>query len=1116
MKVKNVSEFYSHLAGTAAIAAGMLFVNSPLMHALTVQETGRPAMEIQQQHNGMIKGQVVDAKGDAIIGASVTIKGTKAGSITDLDGNFAVKANPDAILVVTYVGYQRQEIPLNGKTSVKVTLQDNSTSLDEVVVVGYGTQKKASLTSAISQIKGDEVFADRPVSNPTVALQGAVPGLVVTRTSTRPGSEGAAMKIRGDISVNGNSSPLVIIDGISGSLDELNEMNPSDIDNISVLKDASAAIYGARSASGVVLVTTKKGKKGKAQVQYSGSFSTTVDGIAPKITSNSEWLQMFYDAQLQDFNVRNPELAGKTGEDGYPAVESLGGFWWIMDPGSVLSGTDPQTGEVWAGRKLWQALKDGRELMLNNSGNIIKYEPWRVLKDELYGSAFSQKHSVSISGADDKFSYRASLGFADNNSQLKVADDNEKKYSGRLNVDYKVSDFLKLEAGMSYEKRNITTPSQGVGQGWQDPWLWPVYNNNGDYYDTFGGRNVVAWLEGGGQTKTKFTTFRSTLRGIFDLKSLLEGLTGTVYGGYKTVQKNIHNQLNFIQDYDWEGNPTKTQGTKPGTLTEEANTWENLTGGIQFNYNHTFAKVHNVSAMLGMTVEQETYKKVFAGRYNGPMYPGSDLSDLNVWQGGSNNAASGGQSAWSFVSYLTRLGYTYKDKYIVEFLGRRDGSSRLVPEQRWKNFYDISGGWVLTQEDFMKDLTWLNFFKLRYNYGKTGSVEGIGNYESYATLGSGNVYFGQNMTSNETKVWLNGMTSSLRTWETIEKHDVGFDITVLNNRLSATFDWFRNTNNGMFIPITYPSVLGVGAPKTNNGKFRSQGWEFSLNWRDKIGEVTYNIGGQISDAKSKVMVLANNENVPNPGVNSARLVGKPRNAIYVYETAGIFQTAEQVTEYYNKYYWNADHTGPKADNILPAPQEKATNTLRPGARIYTDTNGDGAITQKDLVYKGDKDPHFVFGLRGGLEWKGIDFSFFFQGVGKQNVLRGGYFYAPMIANWVLQNSEFMGKTWTPENQDTQYTVLSRDGAFNRFNYANTDVALQHSRYIRLKNLVVGYTLPSVWTKKLSINKVRVYFSGEDLWEATSVKDGFDPEYGESSNSTFPFSRLLSFGIDVTF
>lgn len=1112
MDVNNVSKFYAHLAGTAALAAGMLFVNSPLMHALTLSEVSLPVMESQQQTE-TIKGQVVDAKGDAVIGASVMVEGTKSGSVTDLDGNFSVKANPNATLVITYVGFQKQEIPLNGRTSVKVTMQDNSTSLDEVVVVGYGTQKKASLTSAISQIKGDEVFADRPVSNPTVALQGAVPGLVVTRTSTRPGSEGASMKIRGDISVNGNSSPLVIIDGISGSLDELNEMNPNDIENISVLKDASAAIYGARSAAGVVLVTTKKGKKGKAQVQYNGSFSTTIDGIQPKVTTNSEFLDMFYEAQLQDYNVLYPELAGTKGADGYPAVEGAAGFWWIMGS-AVLTGTDAD-GKVWQNRELWQALKDGKELTLNSAGTTIKYEPWHTLKQELYGQAFSQKHSVSISGADDRFSYRASLGFSNNNSQLKVADDNEKKYSGRLNVDYKVSDLLKLEAGMSYEKRNITTPTEGIGQGYMDPWFWPVYNEQGQFYDTFGRRNPVGYLNSG-YTKTNFTTFRSTLRGIFDLKPLVDGLTFTVYGGYKTVQKDIQKVRNPLQMYDWAGKAFGSPQFSPGYLNETMQKWENITGGAQFNYARTFAQVHNVSAMVGMTVEQEMYKNVSAERNKGPMYPGSDLTDLNVWVNGTTNKANGGQSGWSFVSYLARLGYTYKDKYIVEFLGRRDGSSKLVPEQRWKNFYDVSGGWVLSQEEFLKGVEWLNFFKLRYNYGKTGSVDGIGNYESYLTLGTGTMYYGQTMSSTVSKVWLNGMVSSLRTWETIEKHDVGFDITVLNNRLSATFDWFQNTNNGMFIPVTYPAVLGTSAPKTNNGKFRSQGWEFSLNWRDRVGEVTYNIGGQISDAHSNVMKLENNENVPNPGINTARLIGKPRRAIYVYQTAGLFQTADEVTEYYNKYYWNADHTGPKADNILPAPQEKATNTLRPGARKLVDVDGDGAITQKDLVYKGDTDPHFVFGFRGGLEWKGIDFSFFFQGVGKQNVLRSGYLRAPFVANYTLQNSEFEGKTWTPENPNATYAIMSRDQKFNQFNYDNKDISVQQSRYIRLKNLVVGYTLPKAWTEKLTLSKVRIYFSGEDLWEATKIKDGFDPEFGESSNSTFPFSRLLSFGLDVTF
>lgn len=1103
------------LTGTAVIVAGLLVFNS---HSARAIEEGKfdtsGIVSVQQSSQNTVKGTVVDENGDPIIGASIIEKGTKNATVTDLDGNFTLRlSNPGATVNISYIGYVTASIKGSAIGSKPIVIKEDAQSLGETVVVGYGTQKKASLTSAISQVRGDDVYADRPVTNATVALQGAVPGLVITRSSTRPGNEGAAMKIRGDISVNGNSSPLVIIDGMTGSLDELNAMDPNDIENISVLKDASAAIYGARSSNGVVLVTSKRGKQGKAKITYSGTFSTTVDGIAPKLTTNSEWLDMFYQGQYQDYSVIYPDLVGQKNEDGSLKLEDQTNFWWIMGGTGVMTGTDSD-GNLWNNRKLWEALRNGQTLTLNNNGNTIRYSPDTNLMDELYGNASSQKHSLSISGADDKFGYRLSLGYSDSNSQLKVAEDGEKKYTGLLNVDYKLSKYVKVEAGVGYDKRNITSPSSGIGVGWQDPWFWPIQNEAGQYYDTFGYRNPVGQLVEGGQTMTHWTNVRANGKINVDLGWITPGLSFNLEGAYKNIRyENSIEKLPYSY-YDWAGVVQKTLGS-PGSYSEEAKTWESISSGVFANYDRTFAGVHHVQAMLGMTTEEQTYKRIYAARNQGPLFPGSGLQDLNAFQGGTNNGADGGQSDWALLSYLTRLNYTYNDKYIVEFLGRRDGSSKLVPEQRWKNFFSVSGGWVITGESFMKNLKWIDFLKLRYNYGTQGSDTGIGEYESYATVGSGTAYFGTGSLTSQPTGSI-GLVSRERTWETIKSHDIGLDFVTLNNRLSMTFDWYQRTNDNMFIPITYPAILGTSAPKTNNGKFRSRGWELSANWRDKIGDVTYTLGAQVSDSRTKVMKLENSENAPNEGKNTARLVGKPITAIYVYETGGIFQTQEEVDEYYNTYYWNEDKSGPKSNNIIPAPQEKSTSSLRPGARKVVDANGDGAITKDDLVYKGDAEPHYVFGFKAGLEWKGIDFSAFFQGVGQQLVLRSGNLYAPFVSNYTMQISTYLGKTWTVDNPNAEYTVMSRDQNFNKWNYQNKDVSLQKSRYLRLKSLVIGYTLPKKWTSKLSMDKVRVYFSGEDLFEFTSIKDGYDPEHGEASNSTFPFSRLISFGLDVTF
>ncbi|KAA6300269.1 MAG: TonB-dependent receptor SusC [Candidatus Ordinivivax streblomastigis] len=1074
-----------------------------------------------------IIGNVIDSNGEPIIGAGVKVKGTGIGTITNVEGNFELNAETIGTLVISYLGLETQEIPINGKASFNITMKEDLIALDEVVVVGYGTQKKASLTSAISSIKGEDAFKDRGINNASVALQGTIPGLTVTRSSTRPGSEGAAMKIRGDISINGDSSPLVLIDGISGSLDELNSMDPNDIDNISVLKDASAAIYGARSASGVLLVTTKRGTKGKTKITYNGSVSRTIDGIQAALTTTEQWMDMFYEAQYQDSRARNPTLTTN--------AEIMANLdWWILNTGSVMGGLDVNNNNTPVYREnLWRAMRNGETITLNNAGKYIRLEPGHYYLDEMYSAATSTKHTMNVQGGDEKFGYMASLGYADNQSQLKVAKDGEKKYSGRLNMDFQASKRLKLETGMSYELRNIQTPTYNIGNaGWEDPWFWPRYNKNGDYYDAFSGnRNPIAQVVGGGDTKNDYTTFRGNAKATVDLGDLLKGLSIYGTGGYKKVERATQTNTIRIQYYDWEGNETGNRNN-PGSLYEQMQRWTNITLGGFVNYDNTFAKDHHVTAMAGITSEEEAWKSIRTGRLQGPLFPGSGLVDLNVMASGTNNVAEGGQNEWAFLSYLTRLNYIYKSKYLVEFLGRRDGSSKLYPEQRWKNFFSASGGWVITGEDFMKDISLINHLKVRYNYGKTGSVEGIGNYERYATISTGSAYFGGNGLTAQPSAWLGGMTSAERTWETVNSHNAGLDFTALRNRLSGSFDWYKKTNQGMFLSVTYPQVLGASAPKSNSGKFESKGWEFSLNWRDKIQNITYNIGGWIADANSKLLEWPDNTNVPNAGKNSDRLVGMSRDAIYIYKTNGIFQTQEEANAYYEKYYWaDAAHSGPKSENILPSPQATGTNRLRPGARILVDSNGDGAITREDLVYIGDASPHYTFGINLGLGWKGIDFKAFFQGVGQQYILRNGNTYAPWVAGSAMQNPRFFGQQWSDINipslvegveyaafinKNANETIASRDANFNKFNYENKDVSVQSLNYLRLKSLVVGYTLPKAWTQKAKIDRFRIYFSGDDLWEFTSIGDGYDPEQGESSNTIYPFSRMLSLGVEIGF
>ena len=1076
------------------------------------------AQSTTQAQTGTISGTVYDELGDPVIGATVRVRGDKTGgTATDIDGKFSLRAKKNSVIEISYIGYNPQSVSVDGRNNLEIHLIPSAQALEEVVVTGYTTQKKESLTSAIAQIKGDEVYKSRGVTNTSVALQGEIPGLTVTRNSTRPGSEGASMQIRGAYSINGGG-PLILIDGQAASMDELNQMDGNNIENISVLKDASAAIYGARSAGGVILVTTKRGRIGKPQITYSGTYSRTIDGIKLPISSNSEWLDMFYAAQYNDAAANNPTVTDPT--ELHNRID-----WWIFNSfGGNPVAENPTTGE-WeltgeptvVGEGLFNALRAGKPFFLKRGNFIDSWQPGNYLLDFLYGNANTWKHNVSISGGDEKFNYRASLNYSDAQSQLKIVEDGEKKYGARLNADYKPNDFFKIETGMSYEMRDITTPTQGIGRGWQDMWFWAVTNKNGDAYDTFSNeRNPYGWFTQAGSTKDKWSTFRANGKVTLDFSKWVKGLSIAGSAAYKNVSRDNTRQNLEVKFYDWVGNQTAATKNSPSKLEEYHRSWKSFTLGAFAYYNRKFLDVHQVNAMFGITGEQEDYKNIGTSRNQGELYPGSGLVDLNVFQGGDNNGSSGGSSSWSFLSYVADLRYAYNDTYLISFLGRRDGSSKLTPEQRWKNFYSISGGWVFTNEKFMRALgidNIMNFGKLRYNYGKTGSVNGIGNYEAYSTIKTGSVYFGGN---NLTSMWINGMTSTERTWETLITHDFGIDLGFFSNRLRASFDYFDKTNDGMFIDVVYPQILGATAPKTNNGKLNTRGWEVEVNWRDRIGEVSYNLGFQISDAWTKLKELTSDDNVPNPGHNKNRLVNKPLDAIYVYQTDGVFQTQEEVDAFYEMYYWNAEASGPKPGNILPAPSETGTNRLRPGARRRVDIDGDGAITVNDIYYAGDAAPRLSFGIKAGLEWKGIDISCFFQGIGKQTVLRSGGMYAPFVVNYIFQNNTFMGKTWTPENTGADYTILSRDPNFNKFNYENTDVSVQNNRYIRLKNLVVGYTIPRQWTSKVGIEKFRVYFSGDDLWEWTKIKDGYDPEYGEGTNNIFPLCRLLNFGVELTF
>ena len=1028
------------------------------------------------QKESSVKGVVTDNNGTSLPGVTILVKGTNIGTVTGSNGSYTLKVPATGkVLVFSFIGMKSTEQTIANKTQINVKLTEESIGLDDVVVVGYGVQKKATLTGAVEQVNS-QAFESRAVTNPALALQGETPGLVVTRTSSRPGNESINFQIRGATSVNGGT-PLVIIDGVPTiTSNAFFTMNPDDIESVTILKDGMAAIYGSRAANGVILVTTKRGK-GEMKIEYDMNWRMNSIGIKTPSPSMEQYATMWIDANKE---------------------ESVPNYWG------------------WKSLANLQNMQKGIEGIYSTQywGDIFIGKGNRF--NELFQPRLSQQHTVSLSGSSDKTNYRLSAGYADNQGNLATAYDGQKQYNFKLNYDYKISDRVKLQTGVTYQKDITSGPSSGLGFDMlaEDPPFFPAKNPYGQWYANFGtagNRNSTASTTAGGRDIKANDLIRVDLKTTINLIKDLDLEAG---GSIQSNQYRWDNYNLNVPLYEWDGTPAPSSiNPTPDIRAESDNTfYQNYSALLR--YTRSFGD-HHITAMAGINSEKNDFKGLYAYRTN---IGNNGVYDLNAAPT-SYQEGSGGQNHWGFYSYIGRFNYTFKDKYLLEVLGRRDGSSRFAPGYQWSNFYNISGGWVATEEKFVKNLnlTALNFFKIKGSYGETGNQVGIGLYDYISTIGTGNAVFG-NTAANQTSAWLNGsgLTSNTRTWERVKMSNLGVDMRFLNNRLSSSFDYYKKENNRMLINVTYPSILGGTAPKSNSGVLEVKGWEAIVNWRDKIGEFTYNIGFNISDSRNKLLSMEG-ATTWNAG-KVATIVGRPLNSWFMYSTDGYFKNQADVDAYYAKY------TAVKQGE-LPS-QTNLTQNLRPGDVKKRDLDGNGYISaigdptkgdKGDVKYMGDAAPHYIFGLNLGAFWKGVDFNAFFQGVADQKLERDGTLSYPFWAVWTNSNTSFIGKTWTSENPGAKYPRLTVDPTRAQYNYLHNDFMLQNNRYIRLKSLVIGYTLPKTLFKKAKIERVRVYFSGNDLWESTSIKDGFDPEQSSTSqNNGYPFMRSWAFGFNFNF
>ncbi len=1041
-----------------------------------------------------LTGKVVDETGEPIIGATITEEGTSNATVSDLDGNFTINGLTKGKLTISYIGYQTQTVSTDGKTTLTIKMTDDQQSLNEVVVVGYGVQKKATLTGSVAMVKGDEVLKGRATSNVGTALQGAIPGLTITRSSSRPTSN-PNISIRGGISAN-SSSPLILIDGVDAYAWELNSLNPNDIENISVLKDAAASIYGARAAGGVILVTTKRAKEGKLSVTYNGSATMNYKGKDYPAASGSEWAQMMLMADYNDTN-------------------HAGGASTLWTCGSNNFDRD-----------FYERIMRNEAFMFNGN-HLYRIDPLNAnIPDQVYGTTWGTSQNLSVQGGSKNMRSVTSIGYANDRSLITEVYDGQRKYNFRNNTDYMLGKYVKIETGVSYEMKNQSEPTYGIGYGLQDMYIFPMRTKSGNaYYCNFGGNNPLAHLAEGGKTKTNGYMFRLSGKATVDLSFInpaLEGLSVYAKGSIRQYNENKKKQSHKVQMYDWDDTNglSLENGASTGSQAKRESLEEGNTRSLYqlyeyfLNYDRTFGE-HHVGAMFGNTNElRDNYYTAAYRQSDSPVL----LSDLNVFDTTTDKISSSSAYKWSYVSLVSRLNYDYAGRYFIEGTYRRDGSSRLVKNKRWQDFFGVLGAWRISDEAFLKDVDWLSNLKLRTSWGQSGNVSTIGNYEAYPTISTGTTIM------NGEKIgtaWISGITDDSRTWETVNSTNVGLDFGFFNNRLSGTFDYFWRKNNGMLINITYPAVYGGTAPSTNSGEYKTHGWELTLNWQDKIGsDFKYNVGVSVSNAKTEVTSYAGRTAI-NWGVNSI-VEGKPLNSLYVFKTDGLFQNQGEVDAYYEQM--NGNVSGSLMGNV----KKGSSNELIPGSVRRVDLNGDKDITKDDLYYYGDTDPHYNFSINLGASYKGFDFTMFIQGVGQQYNVRNGQMGCAFWSGWTNTNGIFIDKTWYAgdtygyhaANTSAKMPVMSRVGNLNNWNYKNyNDINVHNDWYARCKQIQLGYTLPKNITQKFAVDKLRVWVSGENLFDISNINDGFDPE-SLSKMGTYSgvdiFASSLSFGVDVTF
>ncbi len=1039
------------------ITAGML---SSLLLIGGAASTHAQAITVAQQTAGTCIGTIVSETGEEVIGATVKVQGTSMATSTNIDGHFSLTGvKPGAILEISCIGYEPLTVTWKGEP-LSLTMKETANALDEVVVVGYGSQKKVNLTGSVASVNMDKISDTRPITNVSQALAGLASGVNVTSGNNQPGNDNATIRVRGVGTLN-DASPLVIIDGVEAGI---NTVNPSDIESMSILKDAaSAAIYGSRAANGVILITTKKGQSGSVKVNYNGyvSFESIRKTLTP-VSNYADYMELINEGYYNTYGQKN----------------------YIFSDAVINE---------------WRANEGGDQLRYPNQDWI----------DATFKNATATNHTVSMSGGSDKIRFYTSFGYLNNPGVMPNA--GFSRYSARVSVDADVTKWLTIGA-LASGYRGETQPGARVQD---DIFTYASATTPGMVFlapdGRFGAMNNTEddsqcavnnpisrayRIEGNQRKNNSRIRFTGTFRPY-------EGITVVGSYNYELVDTEQRQKPHFVQGWNFKDDVMTYDSTGKTSVSNSDAKVERYFWDAVGNYDKKFWDRLQFNLMVGASSELYRSKSFNASR--------QDLIDLGLWALGAatGDASAGGSSTeWSMLSYFGRVNLNWMEKYLLEFNLRYDGSSRFQKGRRWGHFPSASAGWRMEREAFMQGLVdkGLDALKLRVSYGKLGN-NSIGNYDTQALYTSSgmNYVLGNSLATGLAQ---SALANALLTWESTNVFNVAADLMLFNSRLSATLEYFHKKTDNILISLPAPAVHGTTSlPKVNSAQVSNQGFELTLTWNDRIGNVNYGINANATYVKNNVDKFKGKDKA-GMSISGANLIweGHPINSQYLLKVDRIIQTDEDLA-LVQKMIDNAPVVNGKKANPFAA-----YGTPEKGDLLYQDVNGDGVIDADDRTIVSDgPNPKWMLGLNLTAEWKGIDFGMLLQAsLGAKRYWQSTAYNTPTVRYGYQLNKEVCDGRWYEGRTDATYPRLLFYQ--NNINQQASDFYLQDLAYLKIRNIQLGYTLPQKWTRACQIDKVRIYGSLENFFTFTKFK-GFDPEV---SGMAYPTMRQAVIGLNVAF